>query len=114
MLHSLDSAEKRLRGSTVDIGIVQVLPVTVCSDLVSGTGGNLHSQWQSLGKSLKKLRQQIMRSQAFAFSFDEVYIPICMYVYLWQCLCFFAMQLFLPVSLTVVLHCCFYGTKLGT
>ena len=78
MLHSLDSAEKRLRGNTHCSSAP--CHVTLCSDFVSGTGRNLYSQWQNLGKSLKKLRQQIMRSQAFAFSFDEVYTHICMFI----------------------------------
>lgn len=70
MLHSLDSAKKRLKSKTFIVICRYVMHLK--HHLFLEGGGGLHTQWQSLGKNLKKLKQQIMKSKAFAFSFDEV------------------------------------------
>lgn len=32
----------------------------------------LHTRWKNFGKKLRRLRQQIVKDQAFAFAFDKV------------------------------------------
>ena len=40
--------------------------------LSAGSDKNLYAKWGKLGLKLKKLRQQLLKSQTFAFTFDEV------------------------------------------
>ena len=55
----------------------------LCECVSADENKNLYVKWKSLGGKLKKLREQIIKSQSFAFAFDKV----CASIYI-MCVCY--------------------------